>query len=156
MYTAQLIRQAGSSSSGSSVPGQRAVMRTLPAAAESVPKLRSFAQTTVRGWDMGDDAEDALAVIVSELVANACQHSGSPEVTVLLLAGRGHVVVHVSDTGMWKQTSAQLPNDEATSGRGLQLVRAYASDIHVHRSSQGTKVTATVAASEPASLALSH
>ncbi|MFF7105326.1 ATP-binding protein [Streptomyces nigra] len=141
----QLIRRTGSSSCGPSVSGQEAVLRIAPAVAKSVPKLRAFAQSTGREWGADVESVDAMAIIVSELVANAYQHSGSADVAVLLLADRERVVVRVSDTGCWNEVpTSSRPQEEMTSGRGLHLVRAYASDLSVERGGYGTTITAEV------------
>jgi anti-sigma regulatory factor (Ser/Thr protein kinase) len=145
MCTAELINHVAGLTR--SERGCEVAMRIAPAVVESVPKLRAFAQATVREWGQEGDTVDALGLIITELVANACQHSGSTEVAVLLVADPGRVVAQVADTGRWKPSALRsLPDDEATSGRGLQLVRACAADVQVERSSHGTSVTVALSA----------
>jgi anti-sigma regulatory factor (Ser/Thr protein kinase) len=145
MSTTQLIRRKESCTSHPAGAGRDGATLAAPARPESVPLMRGFARDAGRAWGIGDDAVDALSLIISELVANACQHSGSAEVAVRLFADPDRVVAQVSDRGSWKPVAHSLPDDEATSGRGLQLVRAFAEEVHVARTCHGTDVTATVA-----------
>lgn len=121
------------------------VMAAIPSA---VPELRAFARRTVHSWSRGERATEALALIVTELVTNAYQHSGSPHVTVYLFSDERTVGVQVSDDGRWRDSSGERPEsvDEDLHGRGLQLVEAYAETVRIRRSSAGTSVTATVPA----------
>ncbi|MER6850613.1 ATP-binding protein [Streptomyces flaveolus] len=121
------------------------VMAAVPSA---VPELRAFARRTLQGWRRGGRAAEALALIVTELVTNAYQHSGSSHVTVYLFSDERTVGVQVSDNGSWRDPAGKHPEsaDEDLHGRGLQLVEAYAETVHVRQSSVGTSVTATLAA----------
>lgn len=147
MSTTDLLpSQTDSSPRSPATLHQEVAMCTMAASADAVPALRAFAKDSVRRWELGAEVEDALAIIVSELVTNAYLHSGSRDVTVLLLAREGRLAVQVSDSGRWRNPTAHLQfADEATHGRGLAMVRAYAAKVHVHRSSRGTNVVAEVA-----------
>ncbi|MET7296651.1 ATP-binding protein [Streptomyces griseoloalbus] len=120
------------------------VMAAIPSA---VPQLRAFARRTLHGWRRGERAAEALALIVTELVTNAYQHSGSSRVTVYLFSDERTVGVQVSDNGRWRDPAGEHPEsaDEDLHGRGLQLVEAYAETVLIQQSSTGTSVTATVA-----------
>ncbi|MGW7648995.1 ATP-binding protein [Streptomyces bobili] len=117
-------------------------MAATPAA---VPELRTFARQTVTGWSKGDRAMEDVALIVTELVTNACQHSGSPHVTVYLFCDERTVGVRVSDMGSWREPGQGAADDDL-HGRGLTLVEAYAEAVQIRRTSTGTQVTATVLA----------
>lgn len=125
--------------------GSPSAICVMAATDAAVPALRAFTRRTVDAWRPGEPATEALALIVTELVTNACQHSGSPHVTVHLFAGEQILGVEVSDNGAWKNKASDAgPAEEAVSGRGLQLVEAYADTVRIRRSSGGTSVIATV------------
>ncbi|MFD5325805.1 ATP-binding protein [Streptomyces sp. NPDC127092] len=132
---------------GPGLPGTRRALSVMAATAEAVPVLRRFARDTVRQWNLDDRADEALAVVVTELVANVVRHSGSPDVAVLLTAADRTVTVRVHDSGRWRPRRTRLPGDDldACCGRGLDLVRAYATDCAVVRTALGTRVTVTLA-----------
>ncbi|MCK1797592.1 ATP-binding protein [Streptomyces sp. XM4193] len=117
----------------------------LAATTEAPPFLRTFARGVARRWRLEADVEDALAVIVTELVTNAVLHSGSPEVSLRLGLDGTTLSIEVRDSGRWRPREAprREPLDEgAACGRGLTLVAAYASSTRAHPSPQGTTVVA--------------
>ncbi|MDT0479420.1 MULTISPECIES: ATP-binding protein [Streptomyces] len=140
MSTSRLLARP-SADTGS--PSAICVMAATDAA---VPALRAFTRRTVHAWHPGErTATEALALIVTELVTNACQHSGSPQVSVHLFAHDRTLGVEVCDNGAWKRPAGDAgPAEEAVSGRGLQLVEAYADTVRIRRSGDGTSVVATV------------
>ena len=113
-----------------------------------LPALRRFARDVARRWVPSAVLDEALAVIVTELVTNAVRHSGSPDVAVLLVAADGTITVHVQDTGRWypRPPAPRVREDEAGDtaccGRGLQMVEAYADSCAVMITAGGTRVTA--------------
>lgn len=120
----------------------------MPATVESVPLLRRFVRETAGPWRLGDETDEALAVIATELVTNAVRHSGSRDVAVLLMTDGPTVTLQVHDTGTWRPRRPRLPGDDDTAccGRGLELVRAYAEDCAIVRTPHGTRVTVTLTA----------
>ncbi|MFD0371217.1 ATP-binding protein [Streptomyces sp. NPDC127114] len=132
---------------GPDLPGTRRALSVMAATAEAVPLLRRFARDTARQWNLDDRADEALAVVVTELVANVVRHSGSPDVAVLLTTTDRTVTVRVHDGGRWRPRRTRLPGDDldACCGRGLDLVRAYATDCAVVRTALGTRVAVTLA-----------
>lgn len=117
----------------------------VAATAEAAPALRAFARDMARKWSLGADTEDALTVIVTELVTNAVLHSGSPEVSLLLGLDSGTLTIVVRDSGHWKPRPSprQEPLDEGVlCGRGLTLVSAYATRTRTQPSARGTCVVA--------------
>lgn len=100
-------------------------------------------------WRISDEVGYSLRVIATELVTNVLQHSGSQDVS-LLLAVRGSVVtIRVSDAGRWREDEGEpeerrMPAEEAESGRGLSLVRSYATRFAVNRTIHGSTVSAEI------------
>ncbi|WP_431782109.1 ATP-binding protein [Streptomyces chumphonensis] len=125
---------------------------TLPVTPAAAPALRHFATTSARGWGLGDDVRDALALVVTELVANVVLHSGSADVTLRLhlLPTQRSVRVEVRDAGHWHprparpDPAAPLDADEgcAERGRGLAIVEACALRTAVRLTPDGTTVRA--------------
>ncbi|MFE0575171.1 ATP-binding protein [Streptomyces albogriseolus] len=121
---------------------------TLPACPRAVSRLRRLMAAVALSHRLPAAAEEALAVIVSELATNVVLHSGSPDLTVTLTAECHSLTLEVRDQGRWRDRSA--PRCEATDmdaefGRGLALVDAYAVDRSVRRDAWGTLVRAVVA-----------
>lgn len=91
----------------------------VPDAAQ-VAVARKFVVDKAAAW--GLDTDD-VALVVSELAANAVQHAGSP-FTVSLCCDAGRLLVEVADS------SSQLPgvvarcDEQLTHGRGLLIVDA--------------------------------
>ncbi|MEV4558107.1 ATP-binding protein [Kitasatospora sp. NPDC049285] len=133
----------------SAIRGGTAV-RVLPAVSDSVPALRRFARDVVRQWALPGSVDEAVALIVTELAANAVRHSGSSDVTVRLGVDRRGLTVEVRDRGQWRSACAAAAADrpggwaESCGGRGLSLVRAYASACIVWFERTGTRVVATI------------
>ncbi|MEV8597317.1 ATP-binding protein [Streptomyces sp. NPDC052012] len=68
---------------------------------------------------------DEVMLIVSELLTNALQHSGTTEISLNITVEDGALRVLVRD-GMPGGFTPQHPTDTAESGRGLLLVDALA------------------------------
>jgi anti-sigma regulatory factor (Ser/Thr protein kinase) len=85
---------------------------------------------------------DAVALAVTEAVANAVRHaypSGTGEVRVGVSGNAGEVVVMVTDEGVGVRgftASRRGPG----SGHGLALIRALADRVRIEPSSDGTLV----------------
>lgn len=134
-------------SSAVAAPFAVCVMDANPAA---VPVMRAFARQTVGRWDRAECAVESLALIVTELVANACLHSGSSQVTLYLVCDDRQVGVHILDQGRWRDAQdAALYEDADLRGRGLRLVRAYADTLEIRRTEAGTHVVATLLTTAP-------
>ncbi|WP_431045881.1 ATP-binding protein [Streptomyces sp. P1-3] len=133
---------------GRTADGTRSAVCVMPAVAESVPVLRCFARDAVRRWEQSEAVDEAVAVIVTELVANAVRHSGSPDVAVLLAVAGPTMTVQVQDTGRWRpRPAARRVNEEDAGdppcrGRGLRIVEAYAAGCFVTVTARGTRVAA--------------
>lgn len=125
---------------------ERRALCVMPATVEAVPLLRRFTRETARRWELGDESDEALGVIVTELVANVVRHSGSLDVAVLLMTNGHTVTLQVQDTGKWRARRPRLAGDDAAAccGRGLRMVRAYALDCVIVRTGRGTRVAVTL------------
>jgi anti-sigma regulatory factor (Ser/Thr protein kinase) len=120
----------------------------LPACPRAVPRLRRLTRAVVRSGGLPEAAEEALAVIVSELASNVVLHSGSPDLVVSFEADAYALTVGVRDRGRWRDRPAvrrEAADMDADFGRGLALVDAYAVDRSVVRTAQGTLVRAVIA-----------
>ncbi|MCX5208429.1 ATP-binding protein [Kitasatospora sp. NBC_00240] len=128
----------------SSSPSDPAVC-AVAAVPQSVTALRSFARDVARRWLLPDEVEEALCLVVTELVTNVVLHSGSPEVTLVLGRGRAGVTAEVRDTGRWRARAGRRAVEadaDALFGRGLQLVGAYATAWTRTTTAAGTRVIA--------------
>ena len=97
---------------------------TLPASASSVPLARHFISTLVASWGLAD-IDWPATLVVSELAANAALHARTPFTVGATLDDDGRLRLEVSDQ------SRRAPQErayavDATTGRGLRLVRELA------------------------------
>ncbi|GAA0691582.1 hypothetical protein GCM10010193_52600 [Kitasatospora atroaurantiaca] len=130
----------------------RSAACAMPAVADSVPALRRFARGAARRWALPDSVDEALALIVTELAANAVRHSGSADVALLLAVDGVTVTVQVKDAGTWRarpNPPGPAAEAEACGGRGLQLVEAYAAGFALWRTAGGTRVVAELLLPDP-------
>ncbi|MYS86563.1 ATP-binding protein [Streptomyces sp. SID5474] len=132
---------------GAPVGTVRTAACLMPAVCESVSTMRHFTVGVARQWGMPDEVDEAVGLIVTELVANAVRHSGSRDVAVVVTVYESELTASVSDSGQWcsRPDPPDPPRESATSGRGLLLVDAYADSVTFDRSPHGTRVTARVA-----------
>ncbi|MFI1366454.1 ATP-binding protein [Streptomyces griseochromogenes] len=128
-------------------PPRFRALRVTEAVAAAVPELRHFARRAAQRWAVPEDASDTLVLVVSELVTNAVLHSGSADVTQLIVFDGVAVTVEVADSGRWlvRDANRRVTEDAgAESGRGLDLVRACSSWFTIHPSAVGTKAVARI------------
>ena len=104
------------------------VQTAVQADPAEVGRARHWARSRLSGCGIALDASlaDTLVLVVSELVTNAVVHTGSPAVLRLVFpVGQGSerrpVRVEVTDASEAPPAQRVAP-DEATSGRGLELV----------------------------------
>ncbi|MFE0647007.1 ATP-binding protein [Streptomyces sp. NPDC059534] len=114
------------------------------ATAASVPALRRFARGVAAHWGLPTGVDDALRLVVSELVGNAVRHSGGPDVALLLSADLSTLAVEVKDNGHWRSRPGRprYEGELVCGGRGLEIVQAYALRCTVHVRPGGTHVIA--------------
>lgn len=111
----------------------------------SVPALRRLACRVVQEWHLPESVEEAVGLIVTELTSNAVRHSGSPDVALRITVADGRLVLHVQDFGRWRVPAPSEPvEEEACSGRGLDLVAAFAAHCEIVRTAGGTRVVAEI------------
>ncbi|MFE1033570.1 ATP-binding protein [Streptomyces sp. NPDC058807] len=125
----------------------------MSASGEAVPALRAFARDTARRWGVAEEGIYALRVAVSELVTNAVLHSGSDDVEVAMRLRGTTAIIQVKDSGTWMPSmpSAEVRQEaDEIHGRGLNIVRAYATRCTVESSAKGTQVCAEIDVSAPA------
>jgi anti-sigma regulatory factor (Ser/Thr protein kinase) len=128
--------------------GSVLAVAVLPACPLAVHRLRRLTRAVVRSRRLPEAAEEALAVIVSELASNVVLHSGSPDLVVSFEADADALTVVVRDRGRWRERPSvrrEAADMDADFGRGLALVDAYAVDRSVVRTAQGTLVRAVIA-----------
>ncbi|MFC8583652.1 ATP-binding protein [Streptomyces sp. NPDC057217] len=124
-----------------------------PARLESVPAMRRFVRSATRQWGLCETADEALALVVSELVSNAVLHSGSTDVEVTVGLTGTTLIVRVRDHGHWPvQSATRRPREEdgACFGRGLRLVAAYADRTWTTCTEAGTTAAAELDLPAPA------
>jgi anti-sigma regulatory factor (Ser/Thr protein kinase) len=94
----------------------------LPCVRESVSRARALVSNVLAAWGMDDDVADCGKIIVTELLANAVEHTETPVSKVLIeRRSNGAVRIGVADRShdVPRLKSAAL---DAESGRGLRLV----------------------------------
>ncbi|MEO3977452.1 ATP-binding protein [Streptomyces sp. CAU 1734] len=117
----------------------------MPATPESTRALRHFARAVARRWRLRDECDEALSVIVTELVGNVVLHSGSSWVALAIKRHGDVLTAEVRDGGHWKHRAGprREPLDaHAECGRGLRLVDAFASRTVTRREPVGSVVAA--------------
>jgi anti-sigma regulatory factor (Ser/Thr protein kinase) len=98
--------------------------RAFPNTATSITSARRYTLDAL--GDIGRDASDAIAVMVSELVTNCVRHAAT-EFVVSIERDRDRVRIAVTDRGSGiPELRSPTPRD--TSGRGLRIVQALADD----------------------------
>ncbi|GAA3857567.1 ATP-binding protein [Streptomyces sedi] len=99
------------------------VSHTLPRAEESAAAARRLARAALTTWGLSELTDD-IALIVTELVANAVQHTACHAIRLRVTRlGPRRVQVAVVDKSRCLPT-LRVPGDEDGSGRGLRLVEA--------------------------------
>ncbi|MEW1914867.1 ATP-binding protein [Kitasatospora sp. NPDC085895] len=95
---------------------------------EAAAQARRIARGCLDAWQIGDDAQDAVLLVVSELVTNAVEHAMAPVRLHLHRTGAdGRMWVGVSDGGPAPRDGAWTRScTSAEHGRGLNVVQALA------------------------------
>ncbi|WBB64288.1 ATP-binding protein [Streptomyces sp. WMMC500] len=97
--------------------------RTLPRAAESAKAARGLICAALAAWAIDDLAEDA-ALVVSELVGNAVEHTACHLIKVTVTRTSPETV-RVAVVDKSRTTPARrTPGDDEVGGRGLLVVDA--------------------------------
>ncbi|MFH8474735.1 ATP-binding protein [Streptomyces sp. NPDC018000] len=116
--------------------------RRFPRTRTSVGASRDFVTGVLVEWGLPSLVED-IRLCVSELATNALLHGAPPgrEFCVGLHRGTEPVRLAVRDSGPGRPT-AQHPDADACSGRGLRLVTELADDFEVDHHVVGKTVWA--------------
>ena len=125
--------------------------RDFPNAARSVRAARHYVLGALAGTHAAElpDIIDVIGVLVSELATNCVLHARSP-FTVAVEGSDAAVRVDVTDHGGGVPT-VRAPMPREASGRGLQLVQAFADrwGVTTPRAGHGKTVWFTVALPAP-------
>jgi len=135
-----------------SVPLHAATWRTAPRA-DLIAGIRHRVVSRASRWGLGltDEAEDALRLLVSELVSNAVTHTHGDVLTLSLAGYVRELFFEVTDD----DTSGPIvlpAGGDREHGRGMYLVSALASSWGFHPTPHGKCVwfTLTLPAPRPA------
>lgn len=121
--------------------GSPGYSETLPCEAESASRARLLVGAALNTWQLSHLIDDGQ-LIVSELVANAVQHSRCHRVRVSVERPTGaRVRVAVSDKSR-SQPAVATPGVDEEAGRGLLLVGSLADDWGVDHRGWGKVVWA--------------
>ena len=113
----------------------------LPPTARSTTQARRFVLSALSDWRL-DGLADTVALLTSELVTNSVLHARTEiEVTVTRLADG--VAVAVSD-GSRRAPVHRMQHDDATTGRGVELLQQLATEWEVALRETGKTVRFTV------------
>jgi anti-sigma regulatory factor (Ser/Thr protein kinase) len=106
--------------------GHPGYSETLPNLEESAEAARRLVRTALAVWHL-DELTDTALLLVTELVANAVQHTRSRVIRVVIARPSEHLVrIGVVDKARTLPELAQPGEDLLTGGRGLLLVDALA------------------------------
>jgi anti-sigma regulatory factor (Ser/Thr protein kinase) len=104
-----------------SATGHPHYSQTLPCTAKSAEPARQLIRTALRAWGL-DALGDDGALVVTELVANAAQHTHGHLIRVTVSRpAPGHVRIDVVDRSKVRPRRGNA-DDLSESGRGLALV----------------------------------
>jgi anti-sigma regulatory factor (Ser/Thr protein kinase) len=102
----------------------REAATTLPPAPTAPRDARRFVTATLTAWS-AEDAIDVVQLLTCELVTNAVLHVRTA-IDLRLVRSDGSLRVEVADRSPALPRSPRYDDDEATTGRGLNLVEALA------------------------------
>lgn len=115
---------------------------------DGVADVRRFVRRTLAAWDLEQRAkvEPALSTLVTELATNAVLHARTEYTVTVAFDG---VTVHLRVADRSARLAAVTPHTkEATTGRGLRLVAAYADEWGVAFHDGGKTVWCVVRTAE--------
>lgn len=96
----------------------------------------AIARAAIGGWcasqSIGGDERDILRLLVSELVANAVQHTDTHTITISALRSDATALVRVGDKGTGPPPVMRDP-DPLCGGFGLQLIDTFSENWGVER-----------------------
>ncbi|MDF5757129.1 ATP-binding protein [Spongiactinospora sp. TRM90649] len=117
----------------------------LPRDASSVPFIRQLVDAALRTLGVVPPIRDDIRIILSEACSNVIRHAApSEEYTVSAALDEDHCVIKIVDhgTGFDPNTVDRSPaNGISENGRGLQIMRALADDVHITTFEEGSEVS---------------
>jgi anti-sigma regulatory factor (Ser/Thr protein kinase) len=115
-------------------------LRKMRAVPSHLHRVRAELRTWLESTDLDGDRVGDMLIAAGEACMNAVQHAYTDELhQVVRVEGSvidDEVVVTITDTGTWKEHSAQ-----SIGGRGMQLMRRLTPSMEVQRRTSGTSVT---------------
>lgn len=115
------------------------LIEVLPAVASSARRARELSTERCQAWGVAGLSAD-VALVVTELVANAVRHAGSA-VTLRLVPLSGGLRLEVAD-GSTRPLRPRSADADAENGRGLMLVDALSTRYGVEADPTGKRVWA--------------
>ena len=102
------------------------VAEKLTATLAAPARARQIVADALNAWQIPPSVVRDAELIVSELAANAVQHTGSPSVRVFCLRGDHLVRIAVHDFSREQPMVVVTDSLDDERGRGMRLVAAYA------------------------------
>jgi anti-sigma regulatory factor (Ser/Thr protein kinase) len=125
--------------------GRRAAI-TLDGWSKATPAAaRAFIRQAAAAWRLPEAQADDLVQIVSELAANAVDHTHSQAINVTAALVPGAAVVSVTDRGPHRPLAVPAADGRAEHGRGLHIVDVLSQKWGHWHTGTGTRVWARVA-----------
>ena len=122
---------------------QVSVDQVLPRRPVAVRHARALASDALGTHD--PEPHDELALVITELVANAIRHGRGRRMRLRVVTGAGMVRVEVENRCWHTTPRRRLLTESTPSGRGLALVAAYSRSWGIEHAARGrTRVWAEV------------
>ena len=115
----------------------------LPADPTAPRRARALLRAATQDWDLDEDLSHDAAMVVTELVANAVDHAGTPSTLRVDLDDRG-LYVAVRDGRPDRAPRPRPVDPTAPRGRGLQMIDALTASWGVTVHADGKTVWATL------------
>ncbi|MFG2356767.1 ATP-binding protein [Streptomyces sp. NPDC048521] len=123
----------------------RQLTLSLPATPAAATAARHQAVSAIAGWDagLGTEVVHTAKLLVSELVTNAVQYSGTTSVSLAVCLDGTVLRIEVCDASPVLPQPA-LPDADSEGGRGLFLVAALADRYHAEPTEAGKRCWAEI------------
>jgi len=111
----------------------------LPCELSAVALARRFVTHSLRAWELDTDELDDAVLLTSELAANAVLHARTELRVTVQARDDGAVRVEVYDDNS-RMPVVAVPPEDATSGRGLQVLEHVADNWGIERVAGGKSI----------------